>query len=75
MIHGIYVRNNPKVKWRLITVAVSGEVAQKAQQAALEKFQKEGFERAEAAIQSFETSFFIPETLLEIKKDSEILFN
>ncbi len=74
MIHGIYVRNRPKKKWTLYSVVQSGELALRDQEDALAKAKEDGNDEAEAAIQTFETSFFIPQYLLEIKK-AQILYN
>ena len=68
MIHGVYVKNRPKSKWHLVTAVVSPELANRELQEALQQAQREGNEQAEVAIQLFESSFFIPETLPEIKK-------
>jgi hypothetical protein len=74
MIHGIYVRNRPKKKWILYSVVQSGELALRDQEDALNKAKEEGNDDAEVAIQTFETSFFIPQYLLEIKK-ATVLYN
>ena len=74
MIHGIYVRNRPKKKWILYSTVHSGELALRDQEDALNKAKEEGNDEAEVAIQTFETSFFIPQYLLEIKK-ATVLYN
>ena len=71
MIHGIYVRTKPKFRWRLVSTASSNEVAQKDLSTALQVAKDKGFEEAEAAIQSYESSFFVPGTL----KDIKLLYN
>jgi hypothetical protein len=74
MIHGVYVRSRPKNKWHLVSVAVSPELATQDLKDALAQAQREGNELAEAAIQVFDSPYFIPETLNEVKKDKP-LFN
>lgn len=75
MIHGIYVRAKPKHRWRLIGVAASGESALRDKNQALAKAKSDGFLDAEAAIKTYESSFFIPENLPEIKTEDKILLN
>lgn len=75
MIHGIYIRNKPKLRWRLVSVAISNEIAKKDLTDALQIAKDKGFEDAEVALQTFDSSFFIPETLIEIKEKSELLYN
>lgn len=74
MIHGIYVKSRPKSKWHLVSVAVSPELATQDLNDALKQAQAEGNDKAEAAIQLFDSPFFIPEMLSEVKKDKP-LFN
>lgn len=64
MIHGIYIKLNPKGKWNLLTVAASPEAA--ANEVALQqaKLKDKG---AQVAAYCFETSFYIPESLDELK--------
>jgi hypothetical protein len=74
MIHGIYLKSKPKNKWHLVSLAESPEEANLE----IETFKKialeEGNDRAEVAVQIFDSAFFIPEYMNEIK-DRKPLFN
>ncbi len=74
MIHGIYLRSKPKASWRLVSVAASAEAATYDLKTFLEQAQKEGNEQAEVAVQVYDTDFYIPEILREIK-EQKILYN
>jgi hypothetical protein len=68
MIHGVYLKNRPTAKWHLVSLTSSPEAAnwdidQLKKQALLE-----GYENAEVGIQSFESNFYIPEFLTELKE-------
>lgn len=75
MIHGIYVRAKPKYRWKLVGAVASAEAALRDKDKALDKAKSEGFSNAEAAIKTFESSYFIPENLPEIKTEDKILLN
>jgi len=68
MIHGIYLKSKPKNKWHLVSLAISAEAANLE----LETFKKRavdgGNERAEVAVQVFDSLFWIPEYMTEIKE-------
>ncbi len=74
MIHGIYVRNRPKSKWKLFSVTTSQESVIKELEAALKEAHLQGNENAEVATKIFESSFYIPEQLSTIT-DQKPLFN
>lgn len=74
MIHGIYIKTNPKKKWHLFSVAISPEAAMRDVDKAIDKTKQQGYDGAEVGIQIFESAFHIPETLSEISK-SEPMFN
>jgi hypothetical protein len=74
MIHGIYLRSKPKNKWLLVSQTISPEMANMEVEAFKKQAVKEGYEQAEVAIQTFESEFFIPESLNEIK-ERKILYN
>jgi hypothetical protein len=74
MVHGIYVKNRPKSKWQLISVKLSAEGALKVLDNALKQAEIDGFTEAKGAIQIFESAFYIPETLKEIK-DQKLIYN
>jgi hypothetical protein len=74
MIHGIYVKNKPKNKWHLFSVAVSPEMANQELDEAKKQALLEGHDAAEVAIQIFDTVFWIPEYMDQIKEQKP-LFN
>jgi hypothetical protein len=67
MIHGVYLKSRPKGKWHLITVAVSPEAATHDIDEILKQAHREGNEQAEAVVQVFDSNFYIPELLNEVK--------
>jgi hypothetical protein len=72
MIHGIYVRNRPKSKWHLVSVAISAEAANYELDVSLKQAKLEGNEQAEVAVQLFDSMLWIPETLVEIKNQKPL---
>jgi len=74
MIHGIYLKTRPKNKWQLVTVAISPEIANQEVDETLKQAKAEGNEQAEVKIQAFESNFFIPHYLNEIK-ETKPMFN
>lgn len=74
MFHGVYLRNKPTKKWLLMSVVYSAETANRELEKYVEKAKSDGNDQAEGAIQSFESSFFIPEIIADIKP-SKILYN
>ena len=74
MIHGIYLKSRPKGKWHLMTVAVSPEAANHDIDELLAQAHRECNEKAEAVIQVFDSAFYIPELLNEIKPQKS-MFN
>lgn len=74
MIHGIYLKSKPKNKWHLVSLAMSAEAAN----IEIETFKKQAIEdgndKAEVAVQIFESAFWIPEYVNEIKEQKP-LFN
>lgn len=75
MIHGVYLRNKPKALWHLISVSVSAEVATKDRDAALKAAIQGGNIGAQAAIQTFDSVWFLPESVKEIKESGKLLYN
>lgn len=67
MIHGIYVKSKPKNKWHLVSQTISAEMANKEVEAFKKLAIEEGNEQAEVAIQVFDSAFFIPQFLNELK--------
>lgn len=74
MIHGIYLKNRPKSKWHLYSVAISAEAANYDLDLALKQAKSAGNENAQAAIRIFDSAFYIPELLTEIKEQKP-MFN
>jgi hypothetical protein len=68
MIHGIYLKSKPKNKWHLVSLAMSAEAANLELETFKNKATKEGNERAEVAVQIYDTLFWIPEYVDEIKE-------
>lgn len=74
MIHGVYMKSRPKSRWQLVSVKISAESALKELNIALKQAKMEGNEQAEATVQVFDCSFYIPESLDEVK-DQKLIFN
>lgn len=74
MVHGVYLKSRPKARWYLISVKLSAESALNDVNDVLKQAKLEGNENAEAKIQVFETLFYIPESLQEIK-DQKLIYN
>jgi len=73
MIHGVYLKSRPKAKWHLISLSISFEKAAKEVDQALNQAKLEGFEQAEATIQIFDSGFYIPEYLSNVKEQKNLL--
>lgn len=73
MIHGVYVKSRPKGKWHLVSLTISQEAANFDLNAILKQAKQENT-NIQAAIQSYDSSFHIPEILNEIK-DQKLLYN
>ncbi len=74
MIHGIYVKNKPSGKWHLFSLAISAEAANLEIETAKQEAIGKGNDKAEVAVQIFDSAFWIPEYMDEIK-DQKPLFN
>lgn len=74
MIHAIYLKSKPKNKWQLHSIVNSAEIANDDLIKALKNAKLSGLDQVEGAIQIFESSFYIPESLKEIK-NQKLLFN
>lgn len=74
MIHGIYVKSRPKGKWHLFSTALSAEAANSESDIALKEALKLGNVNAEVGVRTFDSNFYIPELLSEIK-DKKVMFN
>lgn len=68
MIHGIYLKSRPKSKWHLISLAISQEAATHKLDEAKKQALLDGKEEAQVAIQIFDSEFWIPEYVDEIKE-------
>ena len=74
MIHGIYVKSRPKNKWHLFSIAISPEAANCEVDEAKRQSIIDGIENPQVAIQVFDSAFWIPEYIEDIK-DQKPLFN
>lgn len=74
MIHGVYLKTRPQGKWHLVSVAVSPEVANIDSDEILKSALSVGNDKAQVAIQSYESTFHIPELLSKLK-EQKLLFN
>jgi hypothetical protein len=74
MIYGVYLRNKRKGTWRMVSAVVSAELAVSDSQSFLRQAYLEGHDDAEVTIQTFETSFYIPEYISKIK-DQKLIYN
>lgn len=68
MIHGIYLKTKPKNKWHLVSLAMSAEAANMELETFKQQAVDKGNDRAEVAVQVFDSVFFIPEYMTEIKE-------
>lgn len=73
MIHVIYLKSYPKGAWLLFSSTQSAETANHEMEAALTKAKAEGHEKPEAVIQTFETSFYVPQILNNVRKQNSLL--
>jgi hypothetical protein len=75
MLHAIYLRAIPKGIWYLVSVSPSAQIALHDKQVALQDAIKHGEKEASVGIKSFETSWQIPTSLIELKEDERLLFS
>jgi len=68
------LKSKPKNKWHLVSQTISAEMANLEVEAFKKQAIEDGNEQAEVAIQVFDSAFFIPEFLNELK-ERKILFN
>jgi hypothetical protein len=68
MIHAIYIKSKPKNKWHLVSLAESAEAANMELETFKKQAVEEGNERAEVAVQIFDSLFWIPQYMTEIKE-------
>ena len=68
MIHGIYLKSKPKKKWHLMSVVASPEMANYELDLVKQQAIAEGNEDAQVAIQFFDSVFWIPEYIAELKE-------
>lgn len=74
MIHGIYIKSKPKGKWHLFSTTKSAETASAESIIALKQAKLAGNDDAEVGIKTFDSDFYIPEFLTEIKEQKS-MFN
>lgn len=76
MIHGIYLKSRPKSKqWQLVSVAITVDGANLEIEEALKQAKLEGNDEAQAVAQVFESSFWIPHYLNDVKEDKKPTYN
>ena len=68
MIHGIYLKSRPKSKWQLVSIAISPEAANVDIEDTLKQAKAEGNEDAQVVAQIFESAFWIPHYLNDVKE-------
>lgn len=73
MIHGVYVKSRAKGKWHLVSITLSPEAAAHDAGSILKQAEQDGNNQIKAVVQSFESSFYIPELLSEIKEQKSML--
>jgi hypothetical protein len=74
MIYGIYLKSKPKNKWQLMSVATSQEMAVNDLKETLKQAHAEGNEQVMVAEQLFDSAFWIPHYLDNVK-EQKILYN
>jgi hypothetical protein len=74
MFHGVYVKSRPKGKWHLVSVSISPETAILEMDAILNQAKIEDNDKVQACIQTFDSAFYIPELLSEVK-EPKLLYN
>jgi len=74
MFHVIYVKSRPKGKWHLVSISMSPEAASGEMISILKQAKTEDNSDIQACIQSFQSAFYIPEILSEIKEE-KLLYN
>ncbi len=73
MIHGIYVKSKPKNKWHLVSITMSPEVANTELETQKKQAVDAGNDDVQVAIQIFDSAFWIPEYVDEIKERKALL--
>lgn len=68
MFHGIYLKSRPKSKWQLVSIAISPEGAAQELDQALKQAHLEGLQDAKVAEQLFDSAFWIPHYLNDVKE-------
>jgi len=68
MFHGIYLKSRPKSKWHLVSIAASAEAAAQDMKQALQQAYSEGLTEAKVAEQVFDSAFWIPHYLSNVKE-------
>jgi hypothetical protein len=73
MIHGIYVKSKPKNKWHLVSITMTADAANLELETQKKQAIDCGNDDAQVAIQIFESAFWIPEYVNEIKERKALL--
>ena len=74
MFHAVYMKTRPKGKCFFVFMSLSQETATNDMQALLDQAKITDNNDVQVCIQSFETCFYIPEFLSEVKKQ-KLLYN
>lgn len=74
MFHGVYVKSRPRGKWFLASLTISAESASADMDTIIKQAKLEDNLALEVKIQLFESGFYIPEILSEVK-DQKLLYN
>jgi hypothetical protein len=74
MFHGVYVKSRPRGKWYLASLTISAESASEDMNTIIKQAKLEDNISLEVKIQSFESGFYIPEILSEVK-EQKLLYN
>ena len=68
MFHGVYVKSRARGKWFLASLTISAESASADKLAIIKQAKIEDNSDIEVKIQSFDSGFYIPEILSEVKE-------
>lgn len=73
MIYGIYLKSKPKNKWHRVSMTMSPEAANYEVDAQKKQAVDAGMNDVQVAIQIFDSAFWIPEYVDEIKERKALL--
>lgn len=75
MIHGIYLRLKPNNLYYLVSASTSAATALHDKTTSLQEALAHGNQKASAKIKTFDSIWFMPSSLKEIKEDPKMLYN